>query len=159
MREWTSVTSCMCPHTSMFVLIPLCTCPHASMCPHTSVCVLNYQVMNHESYGEGVDIWGAGCIGFEMMTLDFLWERKGLLAATVKVPIFLFSLLGVISLSRARAHTTALSLARAHTTALSCARKCSRTCNTCNTCARRARAYKTKKFGSRKGGLPGDASR
>ena len=41
--------------------------------------------MNHESYGEGVDIWGAGCIGFEMMTLDFLWERKGLLAATVKM--------------------------------------------------------------------------
>ena len=46
---------------------------------HTHICT---QVMNHESYGEGVDIWGAGCIGFEMMTLDFLWERYATNTAT-----------------------------------------------------------------------------
>jgi hypothetical protein len=34
------------------------------------------QVMNHERYGGSVDMWGVGCIGYEMMTLEFLWERK-----------------------------------------------------------------------------------
>ena len=48
------------------------TLAHTLTHTHTHTCV---QVMNHESYGEGVDIWGTGCIGFEMMTLDFLWER------------------------------------------------------------------------------------
>jgi hypothetical protein len=34
------------------------------------------QVVNHEHYGETVDVWGAGCIGLEMITLEFLWEKK-----------------------------------------------------------------------------------
>lgn len=62
------------------------TIEHGKRTSHVGTpCYLAPEVMNHESYGEGVDIWGTGCIGFEMMTLDFLWERKGLLAATVNV--------------------------------------------------------------------------
>lgn len=46
------------------------------------------EVMNREAYGESVDLWGIGCIGYEMMTLDFLWEKKGILAASVhKTPM------------------------------------------------------------------------
>jgi len=47
-------------------------------------CYLAPEVMNHQQYGEAVDVWGVGCIGLEMMTLEFLWEKKGLLAAEVK---------------------------------------------------------------------------
>lgn len=62
------------------------TIEHGKRTSHVGTpCYLAPEVMNHESYGEGVDMWGVGCIGFEMMTLDFLWERKGLLAATVKM--------------------------------------------------------------------------
>jgi NIMA (never in mitosis gene a)-related kinase len=46
-------------------------------------CYLAPEVMNHEAYGESVDIWGIGVIGYEMMTLDFLWEKKGIMAAAV----------------------------------------------------------------------------
>mmetsp|Transcript_63471 Transcript_63471/g.156253 ORF Transcript_63471/g.156253 Transcript_63471/m.156253 type:complete len:366 (+) Transcript_63471:130-1227(+) len=51
-------------------------------------CYLAPEVMNREAYGESVDLWGIGCIGYEMMTLDFLWEKKGILAASVlKTPL------------------------------------------------------------------------
>jgi hypothetical protein len=34
---------------------------------------------------QGVDIWGAGCIFWEILTLDFLPERQGMLAMLVQV--------------------------------------------------------------------------
>ena len=47
-------------------------------------CYLAPEILFNEAYGERVDIWGAGCIFYEMMTLDFLWERRGMLGAIVQ---------------------------------------------------------------------------
>ena len=47
-------------------------------------CYLPPEILFNEAHGECVDIWGAGCIFYEMMTLDFLWERRGMLGATVR---------------------------------------------------------------------------
>jgi len=33
-------------------------------------------VANHQGYGPPVDVWGVGCLAFEMMTLDMLCERQ-----------------------------------------------------------------------------------
>ncbi|KAJ1469338.1 kinase-like domain-containing protein [Baffinella frigidus] len=61
------------------------TLEHGKRTSHVGTpCYLAPEVMNHEAYGEAVDMWGVGCIGYEMMTLEFLWEKKGLLAALVK---------------------------------------------------------------------------
>jgi serine/threonine protein kinase len=46
-------------------------------------CYMAPEVLHHDAYAETVDIWGLGCIGLEAVTLDFLWERKGMLAAQV----------------------------------------------------------------------------
>ena len=40
------------------------------------------EVLQNEEYGPAVDVWGAGCILLEMLTLDFLWERRGLLSVS-----------------------------------------------------------------------------
>ena len=48
-------------------------------------CYLAPEILFNEEYGERVDIWGAGCIFYEMLTLDFLWERRGMLGAMVCV--------------------------------------------------------------------------
>ena len=34
-------------------------------------------------YADAVDVWGIGCILLEAVTLQFLWERKGMLAGQV----------------------------------------------------------------------------
>jgi len=47
-------------------------------------CYLAPEILFNEAYGERVDIWGAGCIFYELMTLDFLWERRGMLGMTVQ---------------------------------------------------------------------------
>ena len=39
--------------------------------------------MSDEAYGTEADIWGLGCIALEMMSLNFLWEVKGLLSIKV----------------------------------------------------------------------------
>eukprot|EP00960_Hanusia_phi_P046732 758001-Hanusia_phi.AAC.1 len=41
---------------------------------------LQPEVLKSEHYGEAADMWGLGCIMYEMMSLNFLWESKGLLA-------------------------------------------------------------------------------
>ena len=46
-------------------------------------CYLAPEVMQSDSYSESADVWGAGCIALEAVTLTFLWERKGVLAAQV----------------------------------------------------------------------------
>jgi serine/threonine protein kinase len=47
-------------------------------------CYLAPEILFNEEYGDRVDIWGAGCIFYEMLTLDFLWERRGMLGVTVQ---------------------------------------------------------------------------
>ena len=44
---------------------------------------LSPEVWQHKAYGPAVDVWGAGCIMLEMVTLSFLSERSGLLSAQV----------------------------------------------------------------------------
>ena len=39
------------------------------------------EVLQYDGYGEPVDLWGVGCLAYEMMTLDFLFERQGMLAS------------------------------------------------------------------------------
>ena len=46
-------------------------------------CYMAPEVLQHDAYAETVDVWGIGCIAIEVLTLDFLWERKGMLAANV----------------------------------------------------------------------------
>mmetsp|Transcript_32502 Transcript_32502/g.73039 ORF Transcript_32502/g.73039 Transcript_32502/m.73039 type:complete len:867 (-) Transcript_32502:41-2641(-) len=46
-------------------------------------CYLAPEVLQSDEYGTAVDIWGIGCIVLEMVTLDFLWQRKGLLSVQV----------------------------------------------------------------------------
>ena len=41
-------------------------------------------MLNSESYAEEADVWGLGCISYELLSMQFLWEQKGLLA--IKVP-------------------------------------------------------------------------
>ena len=49
------------------------------------------EVLQHDAYGEAVDVWGVGCVAMEALTLEFLWERKGMLAAQVPLPpIYVF---------------------------------------------------------------------
>eukprot|EP00281_Chroomonas_sp_CCMP1168_P012848 CAMPEP_0206279270 /NCGR_PEP_ID=MMETSP0047_2-20121206/37936_1 /ASSEMBLY_ACC=CAM_ASM_000192 /TAXON_ID=195065 /ORGANISM="Chroomonas mesostigmatica_cf, Strain CCMP1168" /LENGTH=739 /DNA_ID=CAMNT_0053709215 /DNA_START=16 /DNA_END=2236 /DNA_ORIENTATION=+ len=36
-----------------------------------------------EEYGPPVDVWGVGCILYEIMTLDFLYDKKGMLCVQV----------------------------------------------------------------------------
>ena len=47
-------------------------------------CYFAPEILCNEEYAEPVDIWGAGCIFYEMLTLDFLWERRGILGAMVR---------------------------------------------------------------------------
>ena len=47
------------------------------------------EVLQYDGYGPPVDVWGVGCLAFEMMTLDFLYDRKGMLASDVqRKPIY-----------------------------------------------------------------------
>ena len=46
-------------------------------------CYMAPEVLYHDAYAETVDVWGLGCIALEAVTLEFLWERKGMLAAHV----------------------------------------------------------------------------
>jgi len=46
-------------------------------------CYMAPEVLHHDAYAETVDVWGLGCIMLEAVTLEFLWERKGMLAAHV----------------------------------------------------------------------------
>jgi len=46
-------------------------------------CYLSPEILQNETYGPAVDVWGAGCIMLEMMTFEFLWERKGMLSVQV----------------------------------------------------------------------------
>ena len=42
------------------------------------------EILNADLYAEEADIWGLGCISLELLSLNFLWEQKGLLAVKVK---------------------------------------------------------------------------
>jgi serine/threonine protein kinase len=42
------------------------------------------EVLQYDGYGPSVDVWGVGCLAYEMMSLDFLSERKGMLASEVQ---------------------------------------------------------------------------
>lgn len=42
-------------------------------------CYLSPEVLSSDSFSPASDVWAAGCCAFEMMSLSFLWERKGLL--------------------------------------------------------------------------------
>ncbi|KAJ1492455.1 hypothetical protein T484DRAFT_1771101 [Baffinella frigidus] len=46
-------------------------------------CYLAPELVYSSDHAEPVDIWGAGCVALELVTLDFLWERKGMLAMQV----------------------------------------------------------------------------
>ncbi|EKX38854.1 hypothetical protein GUITHDRAFT_76837, partial [Guillardia theta CCMP2712] len=46
-------------------------------------CYLAPEVLFNEPYAEPIDVWGVGCIFWEMVSLEFLYERKGMLAANV----------------------------------------------------------------------------
>jgi len=46
-------------------------------------CYLSPEILQNDSYGPAVDVWGAGCIMLEMVTFAFLWERKGMLSVQV----------------------------------------------------------------------------
>jgi NIMA (never in mitosis gene a)-related kinase len=46
-------------------------------------CYLSPEILQNDSYGPAVDMWGAGCIVLEMMTFNFLWERRGMLSVQV----------------------------------------------------------------------------
>lgn len=46
-------------------------------------CYMAPEVLQHDAYADSVDVWGVGCIVLEALTLEFLWERKGMLAAHV----------------------------------------------------------------------------
>lgn len=46
-------------------------------------CYLSPEILQNDTYGPAVDVWGAGCIMLEMMTFAFLWERKGILSVQV----------------------------------------------------------------------------
>jgi serine/threonine protein kinase len=47
-------------------------------------CYLAPEVLMSEQYGESVDIWSAGCIFWEILTLDFLWQRRGCFGIVVQ---------------------------------------------------------------------------
>ena len=34
------------------------------------------EVLNEEEYGSAADVWGLGCIAYEMLSMTFLWESK-----------------------------------------------------------------------------------
>eukprot|EP00293_Proteomonas_sulcata_P019448 CAMPEP_0184292388 /NCGR_PEP_ID=MMETSP1049-20130417/4188_1 /TAXON_ID=77928 /ORGANISM="Proteomonas sulcata, Strain CCMP704" /LENGTH=547 /DNA_ID=CAMNT_0026600157 /DNA_START=549 /DNA_END=2189 /DNA_ORIENTATION=- len=42
------------------------------------------EMLVRSEYSEGVDVWGLGCVMLEVLTLNFLWEQQGVLAAMVK---------------------------------------------------------------------------
>jgi serine/threonine protein kinase len=42
-----------------------------------TVCYLAPEVLNSERYADKADIWGLGCIALEILSLNFLWEWKG----------------------------------------------------------------------------------
>lgn len=46
-------------------------------------CYLSPEILQNDAYGPAVDVWGAGCIVLEMMTFEFLWERRGMLSVQV----------------------------------------------------------------------------
>lgn len=46
-------------------------------------CYLSPEVLQNDEYGSAVDVWGCGCVAYEMMTFDFLWERKGMISVQV----------------------------------------------------------------------------
>ena len=46
-------------------------------------CYFAPEVLQKEEYGNPIDMWGVGCILYEVMTLDFLWTRKGMLSVQV----------------------------------------------------------------------------
>ena len=50
-------------------------------------CYLAPEILLSEEYGEGVDIWSVGCIFWEILTLDFLWQRRGMMGMVVQVQI------------------------------------------------------------------------
>ena len=47
-------------------------------------CYLAPEILFSEQYGEAVDVWSAGCIFWEILTLDFLWQRRGCLGMVVQ---------------------------------------------------------------------------
>uniref|UniRef100_A0A7S0YX26 non-specific serine/threonine protein kinase n=1 Tax=Hemiselmis tepida TaxID=464990 RepID=A0A7S0YX26_9CRYP len=46
-------------------------------------CYFAPEVLQKEDYGNAIDMWGVGCILYEVMTLDFLWARKGMISVQV----------------------------------------------------------------------------
>mmetsp|Transcript_20176 Transcript_20176/g.46490 ORF Transcript_20176/g.46490 Transcript_20176/m.46490 type:complete len:761 (+) Transcript_20176:206-2488(+) len=46
-------------------------------------CYFAPEVLQKEDYGNPIDLWGVGCILYEVMTLDFLWARKGMISVQV----------------------------------------------------------------------------
>lgn len=62
-------------------------------------CYLAPEILFSDSYDEAVDVWGLGCIMFEVVSLDFLWERKGMLGAAVReTPLTMADINGNVSI-------------------------------------------------------------
>mmetsp|Transcript_48051 Transcript_48051/g.120117 ORF Transcript_48051/g.120117 Transcript_48051/m.120117 type:complete len:751 (-) Transcript_48051:282-2534(-) len=51
-------------------------------------CYFAPEVLQKEDYGNAIDLWGVGCIMYEVMTLDFLWARKGMISVQVMTKPF-----------------------------------------------------------------------
>lgn len=51
--------------------------------PGGTPCYLSPEVLSRNEYGPASDVWSAGCCALEMMSLAFLWERRGLLGMQI----------------------------------------------------------------------------
>ena len=40
-------------------------------------------MLKGDAYGEGADLWGVGCVAYELMGVEPLWRRRGLLSVAV----------------------------------------------------------------------------
>lgn len=80
------------PRSDLYVPLPVC--PVISVSAFCFVLTLGFFLRHGDlkllpTYCvvslQGVDIWGAGCIFWEILTLDFLSDRQGNLAMLVQV--------------------------------------------------------------------------
>jgi serine/threonine protein kinase len=57
---------------------------HRSTLTHAGTdCYMAPEMLNSSSYGKPADIWGLGCILYELLTGEFMWELDGILGANI----------------------------------------------------------------------------